>query len=119
MLTEDYIKQLNDVMLDQAVKMLRAQKIVATAYFVQRTGQLLESTSQNPSVANMHLSIDYPLHIRFLDLKKTKSGHKKRVYEPIYNKYIYGYLYAGIYNRIKPALSGEIRRTVVETFKNA
>ena len=119
MLTENYIKPLNDVMLDQAQKMLKAQNIIATAYFVQRSGQLLASMSQQPQVSNLQLKVNYPLHIRFLDLKHTRSGKKKRFYEPIYNKYMYGYLYSGIYNRIKPALTGSIRRTVIENIDTA
>lgn len=32
------------------------------------------------------------LHIRFLDMKKGRNGKRKKLYAPIYNKYVYGYL---------------------------
>ena len=58
------------------------------------------------------MTIRYPLYIRFLDMKKGTGGKKKKNYEPIYNKYVYGYLYGGIYRRLKAALGGYVRRVI-------
>ena len=49
-------------------------------------------------------------------MKKGKGGKKKKNYEPIYNKYVYGYLYGGIYRRLKAALGGYVRREIVRNF---
>lgn len=35
--------------------------------------------------------VNYPATIRFLDLKKTKYGKKKRYYTPIYNRPLFGF----------------------------
>lgn len=45
-------------------------------------------------------------------MKKGTGGKKKKNYEPIYNKYVYGYLYGGIYRRLKAALGGYVRRVI-------
>ena len=42
--------------------------------------------------------LDYPATIRFLDLKKTKTGAKKRRYTAIYNRPLFGLLYGRGYS---------------------
>lgn len=46
----------------------------------------------------VHILLNYPATIRFLDLKKTKSGQKKRRYTPIYNRPLFGHLYGRGYS---------------------
>lgn len=113
MITENYTHTLNAVLQEQGEKLLAAQRMIATVYYVNRTGALVSSLGQKPTVNNLKLTIQYPLHIRFLDMKKGKGGKKKKLYEPIYNKYVHGYLYGGIYRRLKAALGAEVRRTMV------
>lgn len=60
-----------------------------------RTSELLSALGQTPTVSDMRLSIRYPLHIRFPDLRRGHGGRCKKYYEPIYNKYVAGYLYGG------------------------
>ena len=58
-----------------------------------------------------------PIHIRFLDLKKTRSGKKKRNYTPIYNRYVYGYLKSDIWRMLMAALPKQMIRTIEDNIK--
>lgn len=116
MLTENYIHTLNGLLMEQGEQLLATQKMIGSVYYVNRTGRLLDSLGQKPTVNNMQMTIRYPLHIRFLDMKKGRSGKKKKNYEPIYNKYVYGYLYGGIYRRLKAALGDNVRRSIIRNF---
>ena len=117
MLTDNYIHTLNGLLMEQGEQLLATQQMVATVYYVNRTGTLLSSLGQKPTVNNLKMTIQYPMYIRFLDMKKGTGGKKKKNYEPIYNKYVYGYLYGGIYRRLKAALGGYVRRMIVNEFK--
>ncbi len=66
-----------------------------------RTGELLSALGQTPTVSDMRLSIRYPLHLHFPDLRRSHGGRRKKYYEPIYNKYVAGYLYGGVYRRLR------------------
>lgn len=70
-----------------------------------RTGELLSALGQTPTVSDMRLSIRYPLHLHFPDLRRSHGGRYKKYYEPIYNKYVAGYLYGGY-------VTGTITRTL-------
>ena len=48
------------------------------------------------SVQSMSVTVSYPKHIRFLDMKKSRSGEKKKRYAAIYNKQVYGHLKSGV-----------------------
>ena len=113
MIVEKYIK---DVLMDQGRKLMMSQKMIATTSYKKRSGQLLSSLSGSPVLSGLKLGIRYPFYIRFLDLKK-KNNKTKTVHEPIYNKYVYGYLYEGVYNRLLFGLSGHIRRRIGEIFE--
>ena len=115
MLTENYIHTLNSLLREQGDQLLATQKMIATVYYVNRTGKLVSTLGEAPTVNNLKMTIRYPLYIRFLDMKKGTGGKKKKNYEPIYNKYVYGYLYGGIYRRLKAALGGYVRRAIIST----
>ena len=112
MLTENYIHTLNGLLREQSDKLLATQKMIATVYYANRTSNLVESLGEAPTVNNLKLTIQYPMYIRFLDMKKGRGGKKKKNYEPIYNKYVYGYMYSGVYRRLKAALGSHIRRVI-------
>lgn len=60
----------------------------------------------------VQIQLSYPATIRFLDLKKTKSGNKKRRYTAIYNRPLFGHLYGRGYslsNAVNLALQQEYR----------
>ena len=118
MMTEDYTRTLNSLLTEQRASLLAAQNMVGTVYYVNRTGELLSALEQTPTVSNMRLSIRYPRYIRFLDLRRGNGGRRKKYYEPIYNKYVAGYLYGGVYRRLRYALSGYVTRTITRTLNN-
>lgn len=60
----------------------------------------------------LRIELNYPATIRFLDLKKTKSGNKKRRYTAIYNRPLFGHLYGRGYslsNMVNLALQQQYR----------
>lgn len=59
------------------------------------TPALVDITSGENDV---QIQINYPSTIRFLDLKKSKSGKKKKVYTPIYNRLLFGHVYGSGYS---------------------
>lgn len=97
-------------------RLLAEQARIANQDYNRRTGGLvstLESkpytVSETPSAVN--LVINYPATIRFLDLKKTAKGKKKRYYSPIYNRPLFGHLYGSGYsltNLISLAIHGQM-----------
>lgn len=85
--------------------LLRRQAAIADRYYLRRnaphladvllSSDLYEIKSDADSV---RLEIDYPNTIRFLDLKKTRKGKKKRYYTPIYNRPLFGHVYGRGYS---------------------
>ena len=85
-----------------------------------RSGSLLQSTQQQPvlnDALGKRLILSYPLHIRFLDMKRGRGGRKKKVYEPIYNRFIWGYLFTGTYMALLRGLTGRVTMTVVRSIE--
>lgn len=106
MFTEEFQHRAGSILQEQADALVDTQHTIASVYYAQRTGQLVSSLSQRPTVSGLKIRIPYPLHIRFLDMKRTRTGRKKKGQEPIYNKYIYGFLYSGTYRRLSRGISG-------------
>jgi hypothetical protein len=113
MMTEKYIRE---ILVEKSGYLLSVQRSIAAAYYGQRTGQLVSALSRAAFVSSKQMHIQYPMHIRFLDLKRTPGGKKKKVYEPIYNKYVYGYIYIGVYRALMAGITGEIRRQISQVF---
>ncbi|HIZ85766.1 MAG TPA: hypothetical protein IAC04_04680 [Candidatus Coprenecus stercoravium] len=113
MMTEKYI---HEILAEKSGYLLNVQHSIATAYYGQRTGQLVSALSRTAMISDRQMHIQYPMHIRFLDLKRTPGGKKKKVYEPIYNKYVYGYIYIGVYRALMAGITGEIRRQISQVF---
>ena len=88
----------------------------------ERTGRLSRALndSSTASVGGDGVSVElrYPIHIRFLDLKRGADGRKKKRYAPIYNKYVYGYIKSGVWRWLNAHLPGVIARTFEDTFKD-
>jgi hypothetical protein len=105
-----------EVLADTAGRLLPQQSNIAGTY-LNRTGWLanklssgIYSVTENEDGANM--VIDYPARIRFLDLKRARSGKIKKVYYPIYNKPFYGMVYGYAFARIRAALNTNIREAM-------
>lgn len=115
--TSSYFENL---LTSRANNLLSHQEVVAAMSYNSRTGELLRSTQQSPVLTNAlgkRLILSYPLHIRFLDMKRGSSGKNKKVYEPIYNRFIWGYLFTGTYMSLLRGLTGKISMTIVRTIE--
>lgn len=122
MITDDFKHDAGAFLSSQADKLLSAQASVASQTYNQRTG-MLSSALNSSSTAKlgpdgMSIELDFPMHIRFLDMKKGANGKKKKTYAPIYNKYVYGYLRSGVWKWLNAHLPGVIARSFKETFKD-
>jgi len=108
-----------EVLSETGSGVTKQQSGIADVY-LRRTGWLSEqlgsgiyTVTSNDDGAS--LVINYPKQIRFLDLKKSVLGRLKKVYYPIYNKPLYGYVYGYAFARLRAALNSNIREaTAVE-----
>jgi len=106
MFSEQFQHEAGEMLREQANKLVITQHSIAACYYDQRTGRLLSALSREPKVNGLDVSILYPFYARILDMKRTRTGKKKKGYQPIYNKYVYGYLYYGTYRRLSRGVSG-------------
>lgn len=109
-----------DLLTSRANNLLEHQEVVAAMSYNSRSGELLRATQQSPAVmssSGASLTLSYPLHIRFLDMKRGRSGRRKKVYEPIYSRFIWGFLFTGTYMALLRGLTGRISMTVVRTIE--
>lgn len=102
-----------EVLTDTGNRLLEQQAGIASTY-LNKTGYLSGRLSAKPfkvteSGDGATMIIEYPDYIRYLDLKKAPSGKKKKVYYPIYNKPLYGFIYGYAYKRLRFGLSNTIR----------
>lgn len=84
-------------------KLLKRQAVIAAQDYLQRTGNLLSRLSSpiytsTDNADGFDITIDYPATIRFLDLKLTAAGKKKRYYTAIYNRELFGHVYGKGYS---------------------
>lgn len=117
MFTDQFISNTNTFLQKQANALIARQRTIATVYYAQKSKALVNSLSKAPLVNNLSVEIDYPIHIRFLDMKKGRGGKKKKSYEPIYNKYVYGYLKSAVYNYLRSGFSKVIATSVSNSLK--
>ena len=108
------------LLTSRANNLLEHQEVVAAMSYNSRSGELLRATQQSPAVmssSGASLTLSYPLHIRFLDMKRGRSGCRKKVYEPVYNRFIWGFLFTGTYMALLRGLTGRISMTVARTIE--
>jgi hypothetical protein len=108
-----------EVLSDTGGRLLKQQSDIAGIY-LRKTGWLAEKLASGiytvlSTADGANMVIKYPKYIRFLDLKKSRSGRKKKVYHPIYNRPLYGFVYGYAFARLRAALNSNIREaTAVE-----
>ena len=112
MLSDEFKHEVNSYMERQSDKLLTHQASIARDTYSTRTGSLARALASKGEVRDMKVSVPYPKHIRFLDMKKTRTGKKKRRYEPIYNKYVYGYLKSDIYRMMMAAIPKQMIKII-------
>lgn len=117
MLSDEFIHEVGSYMQRQSDRLLAQQAGIASASYNTRSGSLARALASRAEVKDATVSVPYPVHIRFLDMKKTRTGRKKRHYTPIYNRYVYGYLKSDIWRMLMAALPKQMIRTIEATIK--
>ena len=106
--------QVGDILTDTGIRLTREQAAIAETYYNRRSGFLSSRLKSKPFIVSAsgtgaNLIINYPLYIRFLDMSKAGSGKRKKVYFPIYNRPLWGYIYGYAYKLLRLGLSNNIR----------
>lgn len=124
MITDLYTRTtpLNESVADSArdilAKLLKRQSAIARMDYNQRHSPHLADVLAGMEAQvdrtddEVQILLNYPATIRFLDLKKTRYGKKKRYYTPIYNRPLFGHLYGRGYslsNMVNMALQQQYR----------
>ena len=120
MLSETFAKkpffnqQIADIFSTAGSGILENQRYLERTFLHRRSGALASMLGGNnfnvmASSARVQLIINYISTIRFLDLKKTASGGKKRNYVAIYNKVLFGFLYGRTYPALRYGLVENIK----------
>lgn len=128
MISQKYKKGLSfhdftaEVMYKAGEDITRSQRNILRTYYVQRTRDLERHLASRPfavmkSSAGARLVISYMKQIRFMDLRLTAKGKKKRLYHPIYNKPVYGYIYGYAYNRLRYGFVEWLRQQSTQQIK--
>ena len=117
MISDEFKHEVGSYMQSQSDRLLAHQAGIASASYNTRSGSLARALASRAEVKDATVSIPYPVHIRFLDLKKTRTGRRKRNYTPIYNRYVYGYMKSGIWRMLMASLPKQMIRTIEETIK--
>lgn len=117
MITDEYKHQINSFLSKQAAALTAHQRSIADSFYTRKTGTLANALSAAPSASDMKVSVPYPKHIRFLDMKKTRLGKRKKKYAQIYNRYVYGYLKSPVYRLLMASLPEQIIKTIEDNIK--
>ena len=78
MISDEFRHEVGCYMQSQADRLLAHQAGIASASYNTRSGSLARALASRAEVKETTVSIPYPVHIRFLDLKKTRTGRRKR-----------------------------------------
>ena len=111
MLTDEYKNDLRGVMNAQGDALLAKQNAVSASELRERTGTLASSFQTKPTIQNAEISVEYPLYIRFLDMKKGRNGKRKKKVD-IYSRPVWGYIVAGIRNWLNAHIPELMVRTI-------
>lgn len=104
-------------------KILSEQEARVYAYYNERTGHIGDSLqNQAFRVIKMGdgavLQFDYLVDLRFLDMKTTATG-KKKIYGPVYNKPLWGYVYGYIFGTLRYGLTGKVRSEIFDLIRES
>lgn len=117
MFTDELKHEIGSYLEGQGRKLLNRQVNIFDATYSSKTGALSSALHGAPQVDGMQVTMNYPKHIRFLDMKKGANGRRKKKYAAIYNKYVYGYLKADVWKTLNKAIPRQMVKAITETFK--
>ena len=121
MLYQEFVAQ---VLQNAAPKILSAQDARVYTYYNERTGHIGDSLmNQAFRVQRMGsgatLEFDYLIDLRFLDLKTLASGRKKRVYGPVYNRPLWGYVHGYIFGTLRYGLTQKVQTEIFDMIRES
>ncbi len=113
-----------NVLAESAESILKEQTATAKTYIPRRSGDLLVKLQSRPftvvpSGSGAVLTLEYLKYTRFLDMKKTPKGRKKKNYHALYNKIFYGTIYGYTYNALRYGLTGAVREEIFSTLRKS
>lgn len=118
MFADEFKHEVGRYLENQTEKLfVRQREAAAEAPYYRRTGRLRDALWNMPTAQGTKITIEYPLHIRFLDMKKGRKGKRKKRYAPIYNKYVCGYLVADVRRKLNRLVPEIMINTFHETFE--
>lgn len=99
------------------------QDRILNRVYVRHTGELSALLASNPTnvqntADSATMRIRYMAQIRFLDLKRTATGKRKKRYRPIYNKYVFGFLMGYTYNHLREGLTRVANQSLPSVYIN-
>lgn len=120
MLYQEFVAQ---VLQNTAPKIMSEQASRVYAYYNERTGHIGDSLQdQSFHVSKMSsgavLEFDYLIDLRFLDMKTTSRG-KKKIYGPVYNKPLWGYVYGYVFGTLKYGLTGIVQKEIFDMIRES
>lgn len=112
------------VLRNAAPKILSEQADRVYSSYNERTGHIGESLqNQAFRVIKMGdgavLQFDYLIDLRFLDMKTTATGKKKKVYGPVYNRPLWGYVYGYIFGTLRYGLTGKVQQEIFDMIRES
>ena len=117
MFADEFKHEVGRYLENQTEKLfIRQREAAAEAPYYRRTGRLRDALWNMPTAQGTKITIEYPLHIRFLDMKKSRKGKRKKRYGPIYNKFVYGYMNAGVRRQLNRMVPGIMINAFESTF---
>lgn len=120
MLYQEFVAQV----LQKAAPMILAEQASRVyAYYNERTGHIGQSLQAQSyqvlkSGSGAVMDLDYLLDLRFLDMKTTARG-KKKIYGPVYNKPLWGYVYGYIFGTLKYGLTGKVQTEIFDMIRES
>ena len=106
-----------------ASMILREQAKTIAAYLNYRTGHISNSlydaflVTKSAYGANLHFN--YLIDLRFLDIKTTAAGRKKKVYAAVYNRPLWGYVYGYTFGTLRYGLTQSVEAEIVDIIRES
>ena len=110
------------VLRENAPDIIEEQRQRVLQYYNQRTGRIdnaldMRKYRVDRLAGGAILTFDYMIDLRFLDIKFTATGRKKRIYGPVYNKPLWGYVYNYIFATLRYGLNEKVRNEIFDDLR--
>lgn len=118
-----YQEFVSRVLQNAAPKILKEQQARVYTYYNKRTGHISESLAAqafkiSSSSGSATLDMDYLIDLRFLDMKTTRYG-KKKIYGPVYNKPLWGFVYGYVFGTIRWGLTSSVQLEIFDSIRDS